>query len=157
MNRVGLEFDDGGRLAATGVVNKSLLSELNNLPFYKAAAPKSLGYEWVLEAVLPLIETYALPIQDVLSTFTAHVVQQLAAVLPKGKVLVTGGGAYNSNLISKLRSHTNAKIHIPTSTLIEYKEALIFGLLGVLRLREEVNVLCAVTGASHDHSSGIIW
>ena len=39
----------------------------------------------------------------------------------------------------------------------EFKEALIFGLLGVLRLCGEDNVLASVTGATADHSSGKIF
>jgi anhydro-N-acetylmuramic acid kinase len=33
----------------------------------------------------------------------------------------------------------------------------VFALLGVLRIRNEINVLLSVTGASTDHSSGIIF
>ena len=46
---------------------------------------------------------------------------------------------------------------IPEAEIIDFKEALIFGLLGVLRLREENNCLASVTGAPQDHSSGMIF
>ena len=49
------------------------------------------------------------------------------------------------------------KIIIPSSKILEYKEALIFALLGVLKLRNEINILSSVTGAKMDHSSGIIF
>ncbi len=52
---------------------------------------------------------------------------------------------------------TNNKIVIPDNLIIEYKEALIFGLLGVLNFENEVNCLSSVTGAKKDHSSGIIF
>nr|MBX2827004.1 anhydro-N-acetylmuramic acid kinase [Flavobacteriaceae bacterium] len=72
-------------------------------------------------------------------------------------VLVTGGGAYNSYLLERLRELKNVNLVIPNNHLIEYKEALVFGLLGVLRMRDEVNCLASVTGASKDHSAGILY
>jgi anhydro-N-acetylmuramic acid kinase len=72
--------------------------------------------------------------------------------------LVTGGGAYHDFLIEQIKNYSQeAKIVIPNADLVEYKEALIFGLLGVLRFRNEINVLSSVTGASSDHSSGVIF
>ena len=73
-------------------------------------------------------------------------------------MLVTGGGAYNDYLINKMKELlADTIISIPDDVTIQYKEALIFGLLGVLRLRGEVNALASVTGAMHDHSSGNIF
>jgi anhydro-N-acetylmuramic acid kinase len=72
--------------------------------------------------------------------------------------LITGGGAYNDYLIERLQIHLpKMGIIIPNAKTLEYKEALIFGLLGVLKLRNEINVLSSVTGAKFDHSSGIIF
>jgi anhydro-N-acetylmuramic acid kinase len=74
------------------------------------------------------------------------------------KILVTGGGAYNSFLINRLIA-MNPKINwiLPDDNLIQFKEALIFGFLGVLRLRNEINTLASVTGASKNHSSGNVF
>jgi anhydro-N-acetylmuramic acid kinase len=60
-------------------------------------------------------------------------------------------------LISRIKSKTKNKIVIPSKEIIEFKEALIFGLLGVLKIRNEINCLASVTGAKHDHSSGKIF
>lgn len=156
----GLKYDDKGQISSTGNLNKDLLNNLNNLDFYKQNHPKSLGFEFVKTIILPLIESYQIPVEDKLRTFTEHIAYQIAKALPKknGKMLITGGGAYNSFLIKKIKEHTQPlEIVIPDSKTIDFKEALIFGLLGVLRLRNEINTLSSVTGAKHNHCSGIVF
>jgi len=157
---LGLKFDDQGKLAKSGTVSEELLSELNALEFYQKNYPKSLGFEFVKTIVLPLIEKYPISIEDKLRTFTEHIAFQIAAALPKklGSLLVTGGGAYNDFLLDRMQQYLpNMKIVIPEAKILEFKEALIFALLGVLKLRNEVNALASVTGAKYDHSSGVIY
>jgi anhydro-N-acetylmuramic acid kinase len=157
---LGLDYDDKGSIARSGTVDNDLLSELNALDFYKKSWPKSLGFEFVKNTVLPLIARHDIPIENILRTFTEHVAIQLEAALPKktGRLFVTGGGAYNEFLVERMQSHLpQMQIVIPERKLLEFKEALIFALLGVLRLRNEINVLASVTGASHDHSSGKVY
>ncbi|WP_224488948.1 anhydro-N-acetylmuramic acid kinase [Robertkochia flava] len=156
--KLNMPYDSGGDVARSACVNLGLLKELSTLPFYKQPAPKSLGIEWVEAEVLPLIDSFDLGAEDVLATYTVHVADILADSLgEEGDLLVTGGGAYNSFLIEELRKRIEAQVVIPEAKILEYKEALIFGLLGVLRLREEVNCLSSVTGASADHSSGYVF
>lgn len=159
VSSIGLEFDKNGDLAAQGHVHSRLLNELNNLPFYKMLYPKSLGLEWVKEIVIPIINQYEIILEDVLCTFVEHISIQISiAIKNKGEnVLVSGGGAYNTYLISRIKFYTSAKIIIPPHDIIEFKEALIFSLLGVLRDRNEVNCLASVTGAYKDHSSGKVF
>lgn len=159
-NQLGLSYDDKGGIAKRAIVNDELLTELNNLEYYKKNYPKSLGFEFVKEIALPLIEKYNSTIEDKIATFTKHIAIQIANALPnkEGSMLITGGGAYNTFLIEEIkRLVPKLKIVIPDSKTIEFKEALIFGLLGVLKLRDEINVLKSVTGASMDHSSGKIY
>ncbi|HQZ25542.1 MAG TPA: anhydro-N-acetylmuramic acid kinase [Flavobacterium sp.] len=159
-NQLGLNYDDKGKLSRTGDINENLLSELNSLDFYKLKFPKSLGFELVKEIVLPIIESYKISIEDKLRTFTEHVALQTALALPnkKGRVLITGGGAYNDFIIDRIQSYLpEMEIIIPSAKILEFKEALIFALLGVLKLRDEINVLSSVTGAKKDHSSGEIY
>lgn len=161
-NRLGLAYDDGGRIAQGGKLIPQLLEALNGLDFYAAPYPKSLGFEFVKQTVLPLTEQYANSAEDVLHTFTIHVAQQLAKVIRQrgenSSLLITGGGAYNTFLINSLQQLLpNTVITVPDDKTIQYKEALIFALLGVLRLREEVNVLGSVTGAVKNHSSGMVY
>jgi anhydro-N-acetylmuramic acid kinase len=159
-NQLGLDYDDKGSISRTGICNKDLLNELNALDFYQKKHPKSLGFEFVKETVLPIIEKYSIPIEDKLHTFTEHVALQIALALPNknGSLFITGGGAYNDFLIERVQYHLpKMKLIIPSAKILEFKEALIFALLGVLKLREEINVLSSVTGAKTDHSSGVIY
>ncbi len=159
-NELGMDYDDKGIISRTGKVNENLLSELNALDFYQQKFPKSLGFEFVKEIVLPLIENYKIPIEDKLRTFTEHVALQTALALSdkKGRILITGGGAYNDFIIERIQSYLpEMEIIIPSTKILEFKEALIFALLGVLKLRGEINVLSSVTGANMDHSSGTIY
>ena len=159
-NQLGLDYDDKGKISRTGTVNSELLNELNRLDFYQKKYPKSLGFEFVKEIILPLIESYPIAIEDKMNTFTEHIATQIALALPnkKNNLFVTGGGAYNDFMIERVQFHLpETKIVIPERKIIEFKEALIFGLLGVLKLRNEINTLSSVTGAEIDHSSGIIY
>ncbi|MDP3679475.1 MAG: anhydro-N-acetylmuramic acid kinase [Flavobacterium sp.] len=159
-NQLGLDYDDKGNISRTGICNKELLNELNALDFYQKKHPKSLGFEFVKETVLPIIEKYSIPIEDKLHTFTEHVALQIALALPNknGSLFITGGGAYNDFLIERVQYHLpKMKLIIPSAKILEFKEALIFALLGVLKLRREINVLSSVTGAKTDHSSGVIY
>lgn len=158
VSNLGLDYDNNGEIAATGTVKKELLTTLNQLNFYKQPPPKSLGLEWVKQEIIPLINAYNFAVKDVLRTFVEHVVIQISNLLQKAsdKVLVTGGGAYNTFLIKRLKQVSKSKIICPENEIIEFKEALIFGLLGVLKDRNEVNCLKSVTGAKVNHSSGKI-
>ncbi len=159
-NQLGLNYDDKGEISRSGRIDEKLLNDLNALDFYQQKFPKSLGFEFVKGTVLPIIESYKISIEDKLRTFTEHLALQTALALPKkkGQMLVTGGGAYNDFLIERIQSNLpEMELIIPAPKILEFKEALIFALLGVLKLRDEINVLSSVTGAKMDHSSGIIY
>ncbi len=157
--QLGLSYDDKGSIAASGKICKPLFEALNSLPFYKKLAPKSLGFEWVNAIVFPLIDSYVLSVKDILCTVVEHVAVQLSVHFSdkNNHVILTGGGVYNNYLLSRIKAHTPAKIVIPSSVLIEFKEALIFAFLGVLKSRAEINVLASVTGAKKNHSSGVVF
>lgn len=158
-NALGFDYDDRGRIAASGRLNSELLGRLNALDYYQKPFPKSLGFEYVKQMILPLIESFDIATEDKMHAFCEHIAVQIAAALPNpsGKMLVTGGGAYNDFLISRMQFHLpQMQVVIPEPKILEFKEALIFALLGVLKLRNEINVLASVTGAKHDHSSGKI-
>lgn len=152
-NELGLEFDKGGMLAASGKLDKVLLDKLNNLEFYNQPPPKSLGREWAEEKVFPILNASKLKPKDILHTYTVHIAEKISTpIKDKNRVLVTGGGAYNDFLLQNLNQ--NIQWIIPKEEVVEFKEALIFGLLGVLRYRGQVNCLKSYTGANKNHCSG---
>jgi len=155
----GMPFDRDGHLAQEGKLIPEFYKRLNALGYYKKSNPKSLGIEWVHATIFPLLETYKqFSVEDLMYTYTLHISEEIGKNFKEDQsVLVTGGGAKNSYLISLLKKHTKARIHIPDQKLIDFKEALIFGFLGVLRLRNEENCLASVTGSSMDHSAGVIF
>jgi len=159
-NALGLPYDAGGSIAQSGKVNTALLAQLNELKYYKLPFPKSLGMEFVNQEIFPLMHSFSCSTEDKLATFVEHIALQIGAVCnkPNAKLLITGGGAYNVFLIRRLSEYlSTTTLIIPDDKIIQFKEALIFALLGVLKLRGENNVLSSVTGARHDHSSGIIF
>tara|TARA_B110000091_G_scaffold200730_1_gene231725 strand:- start:112 stop:1251 length:1140 start_codon:yes stop_codon:yes gene_type:complete len=157
-NKIGLEYDASGKIASEGKINEQLLEQLNALDFYKTAAPKSLGLEWVQKEILPLIDAYKITISSILSTFVEHIAMQIASVIKdSNSVLITGGGVFNSFLMQRIEKHSNVKIKQSSDALINYKEALIFAFLGMLKIDNQINCLKSVTGASKNHSSGVIF
>ncbi|MBW3522768.1 anhydro-N-acetylmuramic acid kinase [Chryseobacterium sp. NKUCC03_KSP] len=150
-------YDENGDLARKGNIAPQLLEQLNSLEFYTRSHPRSLGIEWCNENIFPLFS--GIESLDVLATFTEHAAEQISKIFnihQFKKVLFTGGGTYNHYLIEKIRTKTQTAIIIPEKQIIDFKEALIFAFMGVLRLNNETNVLASATGSLHNHSSGII-
>jgi anhydro-N-acetylmuramic acid kinase len=163
--KVQLAYDEDGQLARKGTLNKGLLQQLNALEFYSLPFPKSIGFEWFVEKVVPIVDGTVDSLENLLRTAIHHICEQVAlqvqqqATKKENTLLVTGGGALNSFLIDTLQEKlgSTTKVETPSKTLIEYKEALVFGLMGVLRLEQEINCLSSVTGAKRDSSSGVVF
>ena len=156
--REGYAYDKDGMMARQGKVNNKLLQQLNGNAFYVQKPPKSLGREFFEAFQKETLTRYNTA--DALATFTAHIAIQTARsieAIPEGKMLVTGGGARNLFLVEQIQQHTKHQVIVPDAQTIDYKEALIFALLGLLRLEGHTNVLCSVTGAPSDSCSGKIW
>ena len=155
--KLGKNYDENGDFARNGAINFKILEELNALTFYQKSAPKSLGVEFVNSKVFPLLKD-EIP-ENIIATFTEHIAEQIAKVFNDNHlktVLVTGGGTFNTYLLEKIRGKSQTELIVPDENIINFKEALIFAFMGVLRLRNEVNVLCSATGSSENHCSGIL-
>ncbi|MFC4269710.1 anhydro-N-acetylmuramic acid kinase [Polaribacter marinivivus] len=157
-NKLGFAYDESGKMAASGQINQQLLQQLNDLSFYDKEPPKSLGLEWVKSSVFPILEKSELDVKVILSTFVEHIAIQISKVIiNNNSVLFTGGGVYNTFLMERIAYHSKVEINLPKETLIDFKEALIFSFLGLLKLKGEINCLKSVTGASKNHSSGVVF
>jgi anhydro-N-acetylmuramic acid kinase len=158
-NQLGLDYDESGKIAENGQMIHELLVELSQLEYYNLSFPKSLGVEWFNEFCLPLISNGNYSIEDRLHTFSHHISDQLlkvVLVIEGESILITGGGVYNSFIINLLKSQTDKNIITPTNDVVDFKEALIFAFLGVLRMDNKINVLKSVTGAVKSSVSGVI-
>ena len=155
---LGWPYDDGGCFAAAGELKEELLKQVNALEYFHQPFPKSLGNDWVREKLLPIYEKYDCPIEDKLHTACVQlgnqIAKDLAPILKKNKtykMLTTGGGAFNDFLIKCITTATNKvgdlEVEIPDVKIIEYKEALLMALLGVLRLENISTTFTSVTGA----------
>lgn len=156
---LGKIYDNEGELARSGSLNNNLLEKLNTLDFYKTAGAKSLGREWVEDIFFPVVNSFEISAQDKLNTVCEHIALQIAkhANNSTPKMLITGGGAYNNYLIERIKSHAQTEIVIPDNQTIEYKEALIFAFLGLLRFEQKNNTLASVTGAITNSVGGAIY
>lgn len=157
----GLAYDKDGLLSGKGKVNQQLLQQLDQLDYYAKPYPKSLGREDVERDLFPIIDKSGLSAEDVLATFCSHIAGQVTACIRQsgveGKMLITGGGAFNIFLVENIRKEANCEVVIPEKNIIEFKEAIIFGFLGVLRIRKEINCLKSVTGAQRDNCGGAVY
>ena len=153
----GLEYDKDGALARSGNIDKDLLEQVNHDPYYGLFPPKSLGREFFETRQKDLL--VGLSTADLLATFSEHITMQIAlsvSALPKGKLLITGGGAKNKFLVERIQARSHHQVVVPETQIVDYKEALVFALLGLLRKEGRTNVLSSVTGATSDSCSGKI-
>lgn len=173
--QAGQEYDAGGALAASGQIQYDLLKKLNALDYYQQQPPKSLANSFGVDVVYPLIQSFGLSPADALRTYVAHIIEQIRRAIVNSqwavannfkvqtinhKLLATGGGAFNTFLIDGLRtalSEHAIDVIIPDEKLVNYKEALIMALIGVLRWRQSYTVLPSVTGAARASIGGALW
>ena len=158
-NRMDLPYDNQGRMALSGKKILPCFKELEELEFYSQSPPKSLGIEWVKNNIIKIINKYSeYKTEDLLHTYSLHISNQIVKCLPKdGTVLLSGGGAYNTFLVNEIQKKSAAEIVVPSKKIIDFKEALIFAFLGLLKWQNSINCLASVTGAKKDHSSGKVF
>lgn len=156
----GVDYDEDGNIARSGTVNEDLLQQLNELPFFRSSGPKSLGREWFQTSVRPILQSSEHSVPDKLATAVEHIAYQISSALSNleiDKVMVTGGGAFNSFLLERIRAQCTTDLCIPDARTVSYKEAIIFAFLGLLRFLDQPNTLASVTGAEANTCGGAIY
>jgi anhydro-N-acetylmuramic acid kinase len=160
----GREYDEGGAMAAAGIVDTALFNQLNSDPYFSRAIPKSLDNAFSRTAILQPIAGARLSLANKLRTALEHMVFQIANAIDNSagpsRLLATGGGALNSFLIYRLGEllrPKNVSVVVPEMQTVQYKEALIMALLGARRWRGEPTVLHTVTGARKSSVGGALW
>lgn len=154
-NKLGMAYDRNGEIAQSGIMIEEFYKQLEGLDFYRKSAPKSLGREWVESEIFPLIN-HNFSIENQLHTFTIHIANRICEEIKpiNGKILITGGGAKNIFLIDKIKEISGKQIIIPDETTIDFKEALIFAFMGLLRKLEMTNIFGQWTGGTKDICAG---
>lgn len=155
-------YDEYGAIATSGTVRQDLLMQLNAVSFFALPFPKSLDNGFSNNELIPIINSYNYSVADKLATCCEHIAIQIkesvAFILDNNEpIFVTGGGAFNRYLVQRIEAITSRKVIVPTAEIVNYKEALIIAFMGVLRWRNEINVLQTVTGAKADSVNGAIY
>jgi anhydro-N-acetylmuramic acid kinase len=164
--REGLEMDRDGLLAAEGAILPEKLALLEQFDYYNVKPPRSLSNSTAMAMSVPVLEAQDAATSDLLATATTHIANEVERAIRQngdglnGKMVVTGGGALNKTLVSMIADRLaclGIEVEVPDEKTVLFKEALAMALLGVLRWREETNVLCSVSGASRDSVGGALW
>ena len=156
----GVEYDAEGSIAKSGKIIGDLLQQMLSIPYHRLPPPKSLGVEWMQKELYPLLEKVAdHPLEDRMRTAVEYIAISIVNDCPKaGKILVTGGGAFNRFLIQRLNElGDGVEFYLPESEVINGKEAFAFAFLGLLRWLGKPNVLKSTTGARKESSGGAVW
>jgi anhydro-N-acetylmuramic acid kinase len=158
--QAGKPYDENGSMAQMGKMDRGLFNLLNSDIYFEKTLPKSLSNKYVHDEFIELLDGYKCPLQDKLFTVVKHIAFQVTKAIerfPTGEMLISGGGAHNGFLVNALRRETKHKVVIPDKKLIDFKEAMIFAFMGVLRNLEMTNCLASVTGAREDSSGGLVY
>lgn len=164
ISSLGFEYDKEGLFASKGLINEELLKALDNFSFYKKEIPRSLHTDLITNEFMPMVNQAEGIVADKLATVTEHIAIQISKSIQQFKeshrvnqLMISGGGAFNTFLIERIKANTEVEIFIPDESIVKYKEALVMAFFAVLRIRNEVNCLSSVTGAEKDVIGGAIY
>ncbi len=161
--RLGKTFDKDGVDASHGKLLPELLQRLNDNEYFNKTYPKSLGREWYEKNIQPHLTNNIYSERDILYTLCEHIGEQVGKAIrlfsfnEEDELLITGGGAFNKTLISRIKFHSPIKVIIPDALTISFKEALIFAFLGLLYIKGDININNVITGSTRSHIGGALY
>jgi anhydro-N-acetylmuramic acid kinase len=160
-------YDDGGHWAADGSVDTRLLEQLRGDPYFAMAAPKSTGsdyfnLDWLRQHLKRCGSSPSA--QDIQATLSELTAQEIAIAVLEGppchEVAICGGGAFNTDLLGRLRSTLpDCRVVTTAEWGIEpaWVEAAAFAWLAHQRLLGLPTNVPAVTGAKSLASLGGVY
>ena len=163
----GQAFDAQGEWAASGRVQEALLAQLLAEPFLALPAPKSTGRDlfnssWLAARLQPFASLAAKEVQATLTRFTAQACADAIAshAAEASEVLLCGGGALNTHLVSELSALLPGKQVSLTTTrgLAPLQvEAAAFAWLARQHVLGRPGNVAAVTGAKGPRVLGALY
>jgi anhydro-N-acetylmuramic acid kinase len=155
---MGLPCDRGGKIAASGRVDRALLDELLADPYYRRQPPKSAGREQYGDGFVARLKKAGLPMRDLMATATVLTAATVAIGVAGRSgscptdLIVSGGGVHNPQIMGHLAGFLPG-MAISTSNDhgigADAKEAIAFAVLAYQTWRKRTSNLPSATGASH--------
>lgn len=161
-----LPYDEGGKMAKSGMVIIPILEKLIEDGFIKKNPPKSTGREAYSSSYLEKIAlTYSFDKynkEDIIATITELTVASIVYnyktfIKDFDEVLVSGGGSHNEYIMDRLNEELDNKVFSIDEkyskngvSFSDAKEAFAFGVLGYLSLEGRTGNVKSSTGASSD-------
>ncbi len=166
-----MPFDKDGEIARRGKVHPEFLKDLQSFDYYQKTYPKSIGNEWISKAILPLFIASGLSIDTQMATALALLTNETLAAVDlickkeqftkeKMSMLLSGGGTHNTFLVEELKAKLasrNIELIVPEKAIIDFKEAVLMALLGLLRLEKIPNSMPDVSGAKKATINGGVY
>lgn len=160
-------YDLDGQIAASGKVDRSLLGQLLEHPYFQQPYPKSTGREtfnqnWLQQQ----LKTASIAPEDLMATLCELTAKSIALGIlqiqdrPKDTLWVVGGGAYNASLLQRLQIYLpdmEIKSSLKQGINPNAIEAMMCAWLAKQRVDNRPVALSAITGATRDVVLGGLW
>lgn len=158
-------YDRSGAIAATGSIDRALLSDLLRDPYIRKRPPKSAGREQYGVAFVENLIATNLPLIDLIATATAFTASTVALAVRRyattgtWDLIASGGGVHNDTLMAQITSLL-PDVTIATSSEygidVDAKEAIAFALMAYETWHRRPANLPSATGARHSAILGKI-
>lgn len=157
----GFPYDEDGHIASNGQINEQLMESLVSFfPAVKNGA-YSLSNQTVQSTWINALDQSPVSVEDKMATTVSAIVHLIIAHLGDltGKMLVTGGGAFNGFLMDQMQTRGQLQqldFEKADAQLIAFKECLLMAYLGLLHYHNKSFGLTGITGAMRESIGGVL-
>jgi len=152
------KYDYNANWAVTGSLNKKLLENMLDDPYFSMAYPKSTGREyfnigWIKRNITGFSDIKSQDIQKTLASLTSKTIADSVAAIKNHveELIVCGGGVHNPLIMKQLKSflpHTKILSASEYNIDPDYVEAAAFAWLAKRTIHKQSGNIPTVTGAS---------